>query len=330
MACLKPRENEDQGWSPETGDKIYDEVLCNYRSFNVKVIETLRNAHVESSIQCKCYRFLLFSPEQELESWIFDEIVELKLARYIEEERPFALDINFGDDDYRQMFDPNYEQESSKFEESSTFEDDNGPRIVEIVEPEADQKTKGVKTSSKLTLLKKRLRRKKSVTSVAYPRLKCDFRSPKTVWRQDEYLIVVRAVAPENVQYDLTVDADSLKLCYIADDEKYLLSVVFFAAVVPELTIHEVRGLTIVVRLPKLVQTIQWPSLMKNGDKVPWLQQCIEMCNSDETDGTDGMRHTSPAVPNLESTDSLTEETDYEDQFDRFDPIADDYFMKDE
>ncbi|XP_065084825.1 putative ATP-dependent RNA helicase SoYb [Ochlerotatus camptorhynchus] len=323
VACLKPRENEDQGWSPEIGDKIYDEVLCHYRSFNVKVIETLRNSHVESLVKCKCYRLLLFSPEQELESWIFDEIVELKLARYIEEERPFALDINFGDDDYRQMFNPNYEQESSK------FEDDNEPRIVEIVEPKADQQSKPVKTSSKLTLLKKRLRRKKSITNIAYPRLKCDFRSPKTIWRQDEYLIIIRAVAPENVQYDLTVDSDSLKLCYIADDEKYLLSVVFFAAVVPELTIHEVRGLSIVVRLAKLVQTIQWPSLMKNGDKVPWLQQCIEVSNSDETDGTDGMRNTSPAVPNLESTDSLSEETDYDDQFDRFDPMADDYFMKD-
>lgn len=321
---MKPREGEDQGWSPEIGDKIYDEVLCHYRSFNVKVIETLRNAHVESLVKCKCYRLLLFSPEQELESWIFDEIVELKLARYIEEERPFALDINFGDDDYRQIFNPNYDPESSK------FVDDDEPRIVEIEEPKAEKESEAVKNPSKVTLLKKRLRRKKSITNVAYPRLKCDFRSPKTIWRQDESIIVIRAVAPENVQYDLTVDSDSLKLCYISEDEKYLLSVVFFAAVVPELTIHEVRGLSIVVRLAKLVQTIQWPSLMKNGDKVPWLQQCIEVSNSDETDGTDGMRNTSPAVPNLESTDSLSEETDYDDQFDRFDPMADDYFMRDD
>lgn len=328
VACLKPRENEEQGWNPEIGDRIYDEVLCQYRSFNAKVIEKISTAHVESLIKCKCYRLLLFSPEHELESWIYDDIVELQLARYIEEERPFSIDIHFEDDVVRHLLDPNYKQQTS------STDDEQEPRIVEIVEPKdkassAEDQVKTTKPSNKLALLKKRLRRKKSITSIAYPRLKCDFRSPKTIWRQDEQLIVIRAVAPENVRYDLLVDSDSLKLCYIDADEKYLLSIVFFAQIMPELTVHEVRGLSIVIRLAKLVPVVQWPSLMRNGDKVPWLQQCIELSNSDETDGTDGMRNTSPTVPNLESTDSLSEETDYENDFDRFDPLADDYFLRD-
>lgn len=325
---MKPRENEEQGWNPEIGDRIYDEVLCQYRSFNAKVIEKISTAHVESLIKCKCYRLLLFSPEHELESWIYDDIVELQLARYIEEERPFSIDIHFEDDVVRHLLDPNYKQQTS------STDDEQEPRIVEIVEPKdkassAEDQVKTTKPSNKLALLKKRLRRKKSITSIAYPRLKCDFRSPKTIWRQDEQLIVIRAVAPENVRYDLLVDSDSLKLCYIDADEKYLLSIVFFAQIMPELTVHEVRGLSIVIRLAKLVPVVQWPSLMRNGDKVPWLQQCIEVSNSDETDGTDGMRNTSPTVPNLESTDSLSEETDYENDFDRFDPLADDYFLRD-
>ncbi|XP_058826646.1 putative ATP-dependent RNA helicase SoYb [Topomyia yanbarensis] len=330
FACLQPREEESQTWSSEIGDKIYDQVLANYRTFNAKALHVIEQPHADPLVKCNSYRFLLFDPEHELESWIFDEIVELKLARYIEDERPYAIDINFGDDDFRQFLDPSYKV--PKKSNDNNFE----IRIEEITEPTQsippnEDKPPPEKASTKLTLLKQRLRKKKLETSTTYPRLKRDFCSPKTIWRQDNSFIVIRIASPENVVYDMAVDSDSLEVCYVHDEEKYLLSIVFFGAIMPELTIHEVRGLSIVVRLVKLVPTMQWPSVMRHGDKVPWLQQCIEVPNSDETDATDGMQQTFPSVPNLNDvSDSSSEEPDFGDQFDQFDPIEDDYFMRDE
>lgn len=326
MACLKPRENEDQGWSPEVGDRIYDEVLACYGTFNSKVIETIRSYATDAIVNCKCYRLLLFDPENMLESWIFDEIVELKLARYIEDERPYAVDVNFGDEEFMKLFDPRYNEEAKPKDD-----DDFGAKIEEIVDTSTTtsqiETTPKPKARSRLALLKQRLRKKNTVKAITYPKLKCDFRSPKTVWRQDDSLIVIRVSVPENVRYDLKVDYDSLKLCFVHDDDKYLLSIIFFASIIPELTVHEVRGLSILMRLVKFVQTMQWPSLMRHGDRVPWLQQCIEVPNSDETDAYDGMHRTLPTVPNLNvSSDSLSDETEYSDQFD---PIEDDYFLKD-
>ncbi|XP_055532468.1 putative ATP-dependent RNA helicase SoYb [Wyeomyia smithii] len=328
VACLQPREEDSQRWDAEIGDKIYDQVLANYRTFNAKIVEIVTKPHVDPLVHCKSYRLLLFDPDNDLESWIFDEIVELKLARYIDDERPYSVDINFGEDDFRQFLDPNYEpQKKSKDVEEA--------RIEEITETDevlqSPNQTKPEKASTKLTLLKHRLRKKKSESTPVYPRLKCDFRSPKTIWRQDESLIVIRISSPENVVYDLAVDTDSLQVCYFLEDEKYLLSIVFFAAVQPELTVHEVRGLSIVVRLVKLIPSMHWPSVMRHGDRVPWLQQCIEVPHSDETDATDGMQRAFPTVPNLDGTsDSSEEEPDFSDQFDKFDPIEDDYFMRDE
>ncbi|XP_058456737.1 uncharacterized protein LOC131434110 [Malaya genurostris] len=330
MGCLQPRE-EEETWSPEIGDKIYDQVLANYRSFNAKVLQKIEKPHVDPLVNCKLYRILLFDPQHELESWIFDEIVELKLARYIEDERPYAIDINFGEDDFRQFLDPNYKAPNKQ------SDDDFEARIEEVTEattetlPQSQNKTPPKKASTKLTLLKQRLQKKKPDSPTTYPRLKCDYRSPKTIWRQDDYLVVIRIAAPENVVYDLAVDSDSLEVCYVHEDEKFLLSIVFFGAVIPELTIHEVRGLSIVVRVVKLVPTLQWPSVMRHGDKVPWLQQCIEVSNSDETDATDSMQRTFPTVPNLNDiSGSSSDEPDFGDQFDRFDPIEDDYFMRDD
>ncbi|XP_055597062.1 putative ATP-dependent RNA helicase SoYb [Uranotaenia lowii] len=329
FACIQPRE-EKNGWDPEVSDRIYDEVLADYRTFNAKVIETLPDNPVDTFVNCKFYRLLLFDPNQELESWIFDEIVELKLARYIEDERPYSVDINFGDDDFRRLLDPNYDPSRKPADSGS----DSEARIEEYIEPTPvvvePAAVEPRKPPTKLSLLKQRLRRRKSAHAKSYPRLKSEFRSPKTMWRQDNSLIVIRISAPENVRYDLEMDSESLKLCYVEDDEKYLLSIIFFAAIIPELVVHEVRGLSIVVRVVKLVQSLQWPSLMRNGDKVPWLQQCMEVSNSDETDGFEGTYRGMPSVPNLDSTDSVSDEPDYSEHYDRFDPIDDDYFLRED
>lgn len=334
LACLLPREEGETSWSAEVSDRIYDEVLANYERFNAEVIEQTSRPPVDVLVHCHTYRLLLSGPEPEPVSWLFDDIVEQKLARYIEEERPNAIDFNFDDEELKELFAPdgaNTQPRLKSVEETN----DSGAKIEEIVEPKQEPKTvqPPTKVSSKLALLKQRRLRKKTSSSspMNYPRLKCAFCSPKTIWRQDDALVVIRVSAPEYVKYDLTINADSVKLCYVHEDEKYLLSLVLFAAIRPEHAIHEVRGLSIMIRLVKLVQTMQWPSLMRQGDKVPWLQQSLEVPNSDETDCTEGFDRVQPTVPNLDmSDDSLSEEPDFSDQYDRFDPLEEDYFLRDD
>lgn len=332
VACLLPREEGESGWSAEVSDRIYDEVLANYERFNAEVIEQTSRPPVDALIHCHTYRLLLSGPEPEPVSWLFDDVVERGLARYIEEERPNAIDFNFDDDELKELFAPNGANTQQPQLRPAEETDDSGARIEEVVEPKAAEQPQP-KMSSKLALLKQRRLRKKRSSSnpLNYPRLKCEFRSPKTIWRQDDALVVIRVSAPEYVKYDLTVDADSVKLCYVHEGEKYLLSVVLFAAIRPEHAIHEVRGLSIMIRLVKLVQTLQWPSLMRQGDKVPWLQQSLEVPNSDETDCTEGFDRAQPTVPNLDmSDDSLSDEPDFSDQYDPFDPIVDEYFRRDD
>uniref|UniRef100_A0A1Q3EW10 RNA helicase n=1 Tax=Culex tarsalis TaxID=7177 RepID=A0A1Q3EW10_CULTA len=335
VACLLPREEGETRWSDEVSDRIYDEVLANYERFNAEVIEQTSRSPVDVLIHCHTYRLLLSGPEPEPVSWLFDDIVDRKLARYIEEERPNSIDFNFDDAELKELFAPDGANQQPRLQPVEET-DDSGARIEEIVESKEQTKTEEQPqaiVSSKLALLKqRRLRKKKSSSNpMNYPRLKCDFRSPKTIWRQDDALVVIRVSAPEYVKYDLTIDTDSVKLCYVHEGEKYLLSLVLFAAIRPEHAIHEVRGLSIMIRLVKLVQTMQWPSLMRQGDKVPWLQQSLEVPNSDETDCTEGFERAQPTVPNLDmSDDSFSEEPEFSDQYDRFDPIEDDYFLRDD
>uniref|UniRef100_A0A6E8W2R9 RNA helicase n=1 Tax=Anopheles coluzzii TaxID=1518534 RepID=A0A6E8W2R9_ANOCL len=106
-------------------------------------------------------------------------------------------------------------------------------------------------------------------------RLDCDYRFPSTVWDQDEYFVVLHVHAPDVKRYNLTLTHTSLLLQFVREDEgeRFVLGLTLRNPIVPRDSVHGVRGLTIVLRLRKLVPGLRWPTLDTLGSKrLRWVQ----------------------------------------------------------
>ena len=106
-------------------------------------------------------------------------------------------------------------------------------------------------------------------------RLDCDYRFPSTVWDQDEYFVVLHVHAPDVKRYNLTLAHTSLLLQFVREDEgeRFVLGLTLRNPIVPRDSVHGVRGLTIVLRLRKLVPGLRWPTLDTLGSKrLRWVQ----------------------------------------------------------
>ncbi|XP_061511229.1 uncharacterized protein LOC1268649 [Anopheles gambiae] len=106
-------------------------------------------------------------------------------------------------------------------------------------------------------------------------RLDCDYRFPSTVWDQDEYFVVLHVHAPDVKRYNLTLTHTSLLLQFVREDEgeRFVLGLTLRNPIVPRDSVHGVRGLTIVLRLRKLVPGLRWLTLDTLGSKrLRWVQ----------------------------------------------------------
>uniref|UniRef100_A0A182M665 RNA helicase n=1 Tax=Anopheles culicifacies TaxID=139723 RepID=A0A182M665_9DIPT len=112
-----------------------------------------------------------------------------------------------------------------------------------------------------------------------------DYRFAQTVWQQDKYFIVLRVHAPDVKRYDLMVSNNSLLLQFVKtdDEQRYIVPLNLFSTIDAQHTVHEIRGLSIVVRLRKLVPSIRWPKLYKYGRKLAWVKAASTAANDSDS-----------------------------------------------
>ncbi|XP_052873449.1 uncharacterized protein LOC128278761 [Anopheles cruzii] len=256
MAHLHPKQSKC--WTEETSLAVYDEVLDKYSSAGslhaivVRPIEDLKLDATSIPGQ-HCYEVLLTDDSSNDPYLIITEIVgEKGLAFYNEDSKGLEdsaiPDGANDDDDDSPLMQCNFTQEETTF----------CNRLLE--------QKKGLKKS-----------RSSAEPRIILPRLQCDYRYPQTVWKQDDHFVTLRVSAPDVSRYDLDVDVDSLLLQFMLNDgDRYLVSVNLFQPVDPQRTHHEIRGLTIVVRLAKLIPGMRWHKLLNHSAKLPWLRSALE------------------------------------------------------
>lgn len=63
---------------------------------------------------------------------------------------------------------------------------------------------------------------------------------------------------------------------FMKDQEKFAAVLNLFGCVDVEYTMHEIRGLNIVIRLVKTLNRVSWPRLVQAKEKCHWLQYDFE------------------------------------------------------
>ncbi|XP_058065440.1 putative ATP-dependent RNA helicase TDRD12 [Anopheles bellator] len=297
LAHLHPKWNDC--WTEETSLAVYDEVLDKYSSagsLHAIVVRPMEDPKLTMPGQ-HCYEVLLTDESSNDPYLIITEIVAEKgLARYHEDgtmlgdegdnDSP-SMQCNFTQEELSALL-KQLMQDPSSSEKQATKQKDSESSIS----PSSVSSTNNVsalKAKSRFyqRLLDKKKGRNKSRSSadrrIILPRLQCDYRCPQTVWKQDDQFVTLRVSAPDVSRYDLTVDMDSLLLQFMVnDDDRYLLAVNLFQPIDPQRTHHEIRGLTIVLRLVKLIPGIRWHTLLNHSAKLPWLRSALE-----DNDGTE-------------------------------------------
>ncbi|XP_050097773.1 putative ATP-dependent RNA helicase TDRD12 [Anopheles aquasalis] len=150
--------------------------------------------------------------------------------------------------------------------------------------------------------------------AIALPRLTCDYRSPQTVWKQDDHWIVLQVSAPDITRYDLKVDIDAVLLQFVQQDDgyRYLLAANLFGPVDPQRTEHSIRGLKIVVRLAKLVPGIGWPTLLNHTGKLPWLSNALADDDRSDSESVTEGENRWKSVQRFESSQQSTSQSEEE------------------
>uniref|UniRef100_A0A182QK13 RNA helicase n=1 Tax=Anopheles farauti TaxID=69004 RepID=A0A182QK13_9DIPT len=178
--------------------------------------------------------------------------------------------------------------EPARIEEVPVKSDEPSATLTEVTPKTAaaNKKSSDDTTDDEKEVKKSLERRRKQ--QVILPRLQSDYRFPQTVWQQDSFFVVLRVHAPDVTRYDLRVTVQSLLLQFVKEDDgqRCLLPLNLFGPIEPRHTVHEIRGLWIVVRLLKLVPSLRWPTLQTHSSKVPWLKALTGTGGDDS--GTEG------------------------------------------
>ncbi|XP_050079978.1 putative ATP-dependent RNA helicase SoYb [Anopheles maculipalpis] len=289
--------NGDTKWSDEVSDAIYDKWLeqHNHGTMFASVTRVIPWGAGPDRIEgCNWYEMVLADGNASDEFSIISDIVYDNLALlqktecdYDDEGTSTVADTE--DDDYMQVNFTHEELMNMMKEITASRTEDNQvkairepARIVEVSGEEIDKELASVvvpkpseKQQENSVVEKEPKQHPKKDRKLHLVPLICDYRYPQTVWDQDKYFVVLRVSAPDVERYDLVVKHTSLLLQFVkADtDERYIVPLNLFSAIDPRHTVHEIRGLSIVVRLRKLVPCMRWPKLHNHhGRKLPWIK----------------------------------------------------------
>lgn len=283
-------------WTEEVADAIYDKWLekHNQGTMVATVTRVLPWGSANRIEGCHRYEMVLGEENSSDEFSIIADIVYDKLAILLqldnEDESSTVADT---DDDFMQVnFTPQELMNMMKKIAAPRKEDNKAQPIEEsrhiseipasvISEPSEVSRMPNTKLLAKSNEKQESKKLLRNGRKLHLKPLVSDYHFAQTVWQQDKYFIILRVHAPDVERYDLVANHNSLLLQFVkADDEqRYIVPLNLFSVIDPRHTAHEVRGLSIVVRLRKLVPSMRWPKLHKHGRKLAWLKAATTTVN---------------------------------------------------
>uniref|UniRef100_A0A182IXV3 Probable ATP-dependent RNA helicase spindle-E n=1 Tax=Anopheles atroparvus TaxID=41427 RepID=A0A182IXV3_ANOAO len=302
LGLIEPLEGSST-WTAAAGDAIYDDVLGKYneRGMVAHVLQTLgprpeADAAAHQSVEgCHRYELLLADPDSSDAYSIVSELAQSQLAMMHwekqdpgtdvddEEEDGSFVQLDFTHDELRSILCNITKEQPAAVSAAAAAAavEPNKDTPVASGSGSSSQRKPAKDKSTDTTNASAGRERAKSSTEApatkALPRLQCDFRMPQTVWWQADGFIMLYVSAPDVVDYRLVVNMRSVLLQFFRNDQPYAMALNLFGPIDPEHTVHEVRGLCIVIRLARLPgSTWRWPYLLNVNVKFPWLKQAID------------------------------------------------------
>ncbi|KFB37850.1 hypothetical protein ZHAS_00005105 [Anopheles sinensis] len=113
------------------------------------------------------------------------------------------------------------------------------------------------------------------------------FRYPSTQWDQDDHGVTLYVSAPDVSNHEFVVSTDFVQLRFVCSNELYMLQLHLFGAIDAAQAKYAIRGLTIVVRLPKLGNAnLPWPALVNHSNKLIWLKKALARNSDSESESS--------------------------------------------
>lgn len=160
------------------------------------------------------------------------------------------------------------------------------------------------------------------------PRLKSLYKSPLVLWQQSESLISLQINTPDIEDYYLRVTSTNLLFIANIQNDTRVLSLNFCGCIDCSLVSHEIRGLKVIVRLPKAIKGLIWPRLTYDSDKPSWLKYNYDsiVIEQEAFLNTARYRQETALMDDSSDTDSYMDEDDYPTRpKDMFDPFDDEF-----
>uniref|UniRef100_A0A182WFB6 RNA helicase n=1 Tax=Anopheles minimus TaxID=112268 RepID=A0A182WFB6_9DIPT len=302
-------------WTDEVAAAIYDKWLekHNQGSMFASVTKVLPLGSTTPIVGCHRYEVVLSDGNSPDEFSILLDIVYDKLALLQQEdiEDEATSTVTVADDDFTQVnftqeelmtmmkeiIAPRNENSQSKLSSSETQDIEGSHHIAEDAVSRVSEHSSNYSRAQCTTLLPKSNKQKepsrilRSNRKLHLKPLVSDYRFAQTVWQQNKYFIVLRIHAPDVKRYDLVVSNNSLLLQFVNTDDaqRYVVPLNLFSTIDARHTVHEIRGLSIVVRLRKLVPSIRWPKLYKHGRRLAWVKAATTNTVNDSGSSSDEM-----------------------------------------
>ncbi|XP_058127179.1 uncharacterized protein LOC131268900 [Anopheles coustani] len=142
------------------------------------------------------------------------------------------------------------------------------------------------------------------------------YRYPMTQWFQDDHSVTLYVTAPDVTNLDFAVSTKKVQLKFVSNGDRYVLRLHLFGVIDAQNAKYEFRGLSIILRLPKLVgSNIHWPALLKHQTKICWLKKAAPHDDTESESASEpeeGWRN----LPSVEQDDNSQD--DYESECDEY------------
>uniref|UniRef100_A0A182PLB1 RNA helicase n=1 Tax=Anopheles epiroticus TaxID=199890 RepID=A0A182PLB1_9DIPT len=292
FAHIKPTDGA-AAWSEEVADAIYDRWLAQHNQGTLFAFigQVLPCEDTERNEGCHRYEMLLCDGNTSNMLSLVSDIVYDGLAIWVRNEADdwtSTVPDTDEDDNFTQV---NFTHEEladlmRKASAAGAIMDTTSARITELAPVESKEvqsappptttrpAIKSQETSGDERSTKRAIRTQKR--TLRELRLECDYCFPPTVWDQEKYFVVLRVHAPDVQRYNLILTTTSVLLQFVKEDDatqRYVLALTLRNPIVPRDSVHGIRGLSIVLRLRKLVPGKRWPTVDTIGSKkLRWVQ----------------------------------------------------------
>lgn len=153
-------------------------------------------------------------------------------------------------------------------------------------------------------------------------------RQPEVLWQQNDFLVVISIHLGDAQDYHLEIRNSTMIFAHFIPNEQPQLAIInFFGLIDTKLVSHQIRGLNLIIRVPKQIVGISWPRLHKEDDKFSNIKYNLDTMKALDEDFEPyrvAKKRIRPAECNEFDDDDSMDDCDDEEEHDELeDPLFD-------